>query len=122
VWCDTKTAWRNKSTPNNKKKKKNLDRPKYNTRSHTRKKQEQNNSLTTNQKNYVSDDKSEINHIEELFHLQDSDTKIDTVCTEICVSTTSSNYQHNYLLCPLDTEATSFFIKQSVLKTIHHKI
>jgi predicted metal-binding protein len=113
-----------KSSTNNKnkKKEKNLDRPKYNIRSHTRKKQEQNNSLTANQTNDASDVESEINHIEEVFHLQDSDTKINTVCTEICVSTTSSDSQHTYLLGLLDPEATGSFIKQSVLKTIQHKI
>jgi hypothetical protein len=93
------------------KKEKNLDRPKYNTRSHTRKKQEQNNSLTTNQTNDASDAELEINHIEEVFHLQDLDTKIDTVCTEIRVSTTSSNSQQIYLSGLLDTGATGSFIK-----------
>jgi hypothetical protein len=45
-----------KSTSNNKnQEKKNLDCLKHNTRSHTSKKQEQNNSLTTNQKNDMSD-------------------------------------------------------------------
>jgi hypothetical protein len=104
------------------KKIKNLDRPKYNTRSHTRKKQEKNNSSTANQTNDASDAESEINHIDEVFHLQDSDTKIDTVCTEICVSITSSNSQHPYLLVLLDTGAMGSFIKLSVLKTIQHKI
>jgi hypothetical protein len=113
-----------KSTTNNKnqKKRKNLDHPKYNTRSHTCKKQEQNNSLTTNQTNDASDAESEINHIEEVFHLQDSETKIYTVCTKIHVSTTSSDSQHTYLLGLHDTGATGSFIKQSVLKTIQHKI
>jgi hypothetical protein len=104
------------------KKRKNLDCPKYNTRSHKRKNQEQNNSLTANQTNDAFDAESEINHIEEVLHLQDSDTKIDTVCTEICVYTTSSNSQHTYLLGLLDTGATGSLIKKSALKTIQHKI
>jgi hypothetical protein len=54
--------------------------------------------------------------------LQDSDTKIDTICIDICVSTTSSDSQYTYLLGLLDTRATGSFIKQSVLKTIQHKI
>jgi hypothetical protein len=55
-------------------------------------------------------------------NLQESDTKIDTVCTEICVSTNSSNFQHTYLLGLLDTKATGSFIKQLLLKTIQHNI
>jgi predicted protein tyrosine phosphatase len=57
-----------------------------------------------------------------VFHLKESDAKIDTVCTEIRVSTTSSDSQHTYLFSLLDTGATGSFIKQSVLKTIQHKI
>jgi hypothetical protein len=57
-----------------------------------------------------------------VFHLQDSDTNIDTICTEVCVSTTSSNSQHTYLLGLLDTGATYSFIKQSLLKIILLKI
>jgi hypothetical protein len=79
-------------------------------------------SITTNQKNDASDADSEINHIEEVFHLQDLDTKIDTVYTEICVSTNSSDSQHTYHLGLLDTGATGSFIKLYVLKTIQHKI
>jgi predicted aspartyl protease len=81
-----------------------------------------NSSLTANQTNDTSDSESEINHSEEVFHLQDPETKIETVCTEIYVYTTSPDSQHTYLLGLLDTGATGFFIKQSVLKTIQHKI
>jgi hypothetical protein len=70
----------------------------------------------------MSDADSEINRIEEVFHLHDSGTKIDTVCTEICVSTNLSDSQHIYLLGLFDTGAMGSFIKQSLLKTIQHNI
>jgi hypothetical protein len=105
------------------KKDKNSERPRYNTRSITKKKEE-NNNLSNNPNNDSSDVESEIHQIEEIFNINDSKYKPNGVSTEIYVQgAEKSNENLNQLLLSLlDTGATGIFIKRTALNNILHHI
>jgi hypothetical protein len=63
---------------------------------------------------------SEINQIEEVFNIQDSNYKSKEVSTEIHFQATkeSTNKYHELLLGLLDTGATGIFVKRIALNNI----
>ena len=101
---------------------KNNERPKYNTRSNSQKNWEDNNNISINSNDEASDANSEINHIEEIFNIQDSEEKSDAICTEIRIQGTNRDGPSQLLLGLLDTGATGIFVKRTALKNIEHQV
>jgi len=66
-------------------KEKNSDQPKYNTRSNAAKKREENNVISNQSGDDISDTNSELNQIEEIFIIQNQENleKIKTFTNEI---------------------------------------
>jgi hypothetical protein len=106
---------------------KNNNNPRYNTRSTTKKQSwGENNNLTINsrsEENSVGN--SEINHIKEIFcvqeELQNNNKESDDISTEIRVQGSKKNVDH-ILLGLLDTGATGIFVKRMALKNIDHHL
>jgi hypothetical protein len=104
---------------NNNNKQQPSNQTKYATRSTTQKKK-QNNALTYTNKDYSSDVETEINHIEEIFELQEPSLGNSNIGTEVLIQGIATNGQHLLLLGLLDAGATGSFIKQLALKNIMH--
>ena len=72
---------------------------------------EDNNNISINSNDEASDANSEINHIEEIFNIQDSEEKSADICTEIRIQGTNHDGPSQLLLGLLDTGATGIFVK-----------
>jgi hypothetical protein len=101
-----------------------LQSPKYNTRSHSEKSREENNNINSNSNDDASETDSEINHIEEIFHILDGKEKSNEISTELRIQGIKNNKTNtNHLLLGLlDTGATSVFVKKAALQHIDPQI
>jgi hypothetical protein len=111
--------YKNRPNDKNNKNQKN-EQHRYNTRSNTKKNREENNNLSLkNQSDEVSSTGSKVNHIEEIFQVQDTNKTHNSneINTEVRVQCHGKHTNH-FMLGLLDTGATGVFIKQNALSQI----